>query len=335
MGTQIGSLLTKKQITYDALNSKIIAIDAFNTLYQFLSSIRQRDGTPLTDSAGNPTSHLTGLFSRTCKLREANIKPVFIFDGTPPEMKKKTLLKRKESKENAAQNFEKAKEEGNIENMKKYAQATSRITPQIVEESKELLAYMGIPVVQAASEAEAQAATMLLKGDVDMVGSQDYDSFLFGAEDVVRNLGNNGTKKNPNKTPEHISLSTSLNNLELTQEQLIDVAICIGTDFNEGIHRIGPKTALKLIKKHQTINNIIERENMDIRANVPVEEIQNFFMRPPVSSDYTLKWVKPNASKLSQLLITERDFGEKLVNKNIEILTNATENNQQATLFDW
>jgi flap endonuclease-1 len=341
MGTQIGTLLTKNPITYEELSGKVIAIDAYNTIYQFLSAIRQRDGSMLMDSSGNPVSHLTGLFSRTSRLREANIKPVFVFDGKPPEMKKETLEKRKECKENAALNYEIAKDEGNLEDMKKYAQATSRITPQILAESKKLLKLMGIPWMQAESEAEAQASYMVSRGDVDFVGSQDYDVFLFGAENVIRNLGSTGKRKLPGqkkyvtKTPEHISLSSSLEELELSRKQLIDLAICIGTDFNEGMHRVGAKTALKLIKKHGDIETLIREEDRDIRACAPLEEIREFFMNPPVTVDYSFKWKKPDSDSLFDYLVNDRDFSEKQVLKNVHVLEEQTASECQSCLGDW
>ncbi len=341
MGTQIGALLTKTSITYEELSGKVIAIDAYNTIYQFLSAIRQRDGSLLTDSNGNPTSHLTGLFSRTSKLRDANIKPVFIFDGKPPEMKRETLEKRKESKESAARKYELAKDEGNIEDMKKFAQGTSRITPQILDESKKLLDLMGIPHIQAESEAEAQAAFMTSCGDADLVGSQDYDVFLFGAKDVIRNLGSTGKRKVPGKkkyvvkTPEHISLTGSLEQLDISREQLIDLAICIGTDFNEGIHHVGAKTALKLIRKHENIDTIIKKENKDIRACTCVEEIREFFLNPPVTNDYDLKWKKPKSDELFEFLVTERGFSEKQVVGNSKILEDRVSGECQSCLGQW
>ena len=200
---------------------------------------------------------------------------------------------------------------------------------------------MGIPCVQAESEAEAQAAFMTSRGDADLVGSQDYDSFLFGAENVVRNLGSTGKRKVPgkaayvSKTPEHISLTDSLKQLEITREQLIDVAICIGTDFNEGIQRVGPKTALKLILKHGDINSMLREENKDIGACVALEEIRDFFMNPPVTKDYTLKWKKPKSDALFDFLVEERGFSEKQVIKNIETLENRASSECQSSLGEW
>jgi len=341
MGTQIGSLLTKNPVTYEDLADKIIAIDAYNTIYQFLSAIRQKDGSLLTDNSGNPTSHLTGMFLRTCKLRDANIKPFFIFDGKPPQMKARTLEKRKECKELAARNYEIAREKGDLEGMKKFAQRTSCITPQILEDAKKLLELMGIPWIQAESEAEAQAAFMTSRGDADLVGSQDYDAFLFGAKDVVRNLGSTGKRKVPGKEayvqkhPEHISLADSLEHLKITHEQLIDVAICIGTDFNEGIHRVGPKTALELIHRHSNINTLLREEKKKIDPCVSVEEIRDFFMNPPVTTDYILRWKKPRSKGLFEFLVEERGFSEKQVVKNTVILDNKARGESQSRLGDW
>jgi flap endonuclease-1 len=195
--------------------------------------------------------------------------------------------------------------------------------------------------MQAESEAEAQASYMVSRGDVDYVGSQDYDVFLFGAENVIRNLGSTGKRKLPGqkkyvtKTPEHISLSASLEELELSREQLIDLAICIGTDFNEGMHRVGAKTALKLIKKHGDIETLIREEDKDIRACAPLEEIREFFMNPPVTEDYSFKWKKPDSDSLFDYLVNDRDFSENQVLKNIQVLEERAVSECQSCLGDW
>jgi len=93
MGTAIGNLLEKEEIDLDFLQSRVVAVDSFNILYQFLSVIRGMDGSPLKDQKGRVTSHLTGLFYRTINLLERDIKPVFVFDGKPPELKSKTREK--------------------------------------------------------------------------------------------------------------------------------------------------------------------------------------------------------------------------------------------------
>jgi len=250
MGVQLGDLVAKHEIDYDALKSRTIALDAYNTLYQFLAAIRQPDGTPLMDRQGRITSHLSGLFYRTIRMVEKGVRPVYVFDGKPPELKEKTLEKRKEVREKARERWEKALAEGNVEEARKYGQASTRLTAEMVVDAKELLDAMGIPYVQAPSEGEAQAAYMAAKGDVWASGSQDYDSLLFGAPRLVRNLAIEGRRKLPGKDvyvpihPELIVLGDVLEQLGIDRRKLIWIGILIGTDFNEKVPGVGPKRAL-------------------------------------------------------------------------------------------
>ncbi|MDI3485520.1 MAG: flap endonuclease, partial [Methanolobus sp.] len=257
MGVDIGDLLQRRTIEVSDLSLNTVAIDAFNTLYQFLSIIRQRDGTPLKDSQGNVTSHLSGILYRMTNIVEAGVKPVFVFDGKPPEFKSSTIQKRTEVRENAKAKWAEAKEKGLAEEAYKYAQASAKVDATIVEDSKKLLAAMGIPYVDAPSEGEAQAAYMVKKGDADRIASQDYDSLLFGSPKVVRNLTVSGK---------------------------------VGTDYNDGIEGVGPKTALKLVKEHGNIERILQEKGLEIEN---LDGIKEFFKSPPVTNDYSLKWNKP------------------------------------------
>ncbi|HEY9247084.1 MAG TPA: flap structure-specific endonuclease, partial [Candidatus Methanoperedens sp.] len=187
MGVDLGDLFEKKEIEISELKGKVIAIDAFNALYQFLSIIRQRDGTPLMDSHGEITSHLSGFLYRTTNLVEEGIKPVFVFDGEPPSFKAATIEERKKIRALAMEKWEEAKALGS-EDVLKFAQASSQIKGNMIEDAKRLLGFMGFPVVQAPSEGEAQASFMVQNNDAYAVGSQDYDALLFGAPVVVRNL---------------------------------------------------------------------------------------------------------------------------------------------------
>lgn len=338
MGADIGDLLEKRTVELSDLSHKVVAIDAYNILYQFLSIIRQRDGTPLTDSHGNITSHLSGILYRITNLVESGIKPVFVFDGKPPEMKFKTLGKRKDVRDNAQEKWDEAKEKGLAEEAFKYAQASSKVNPEIVNDAKCLLDYMGIPYVQAPSEGEAQAAYMVQKGDADLVGSQDYDAMLFGAPDVVRNLTITGKRKMPRKNiyvdvkPEIINLEESLQALGVKREQLIDIAICIGTDFNTGLDGIGPKKAIKLIKKHENIEVALDDIDKSIEN---LDEMKEFFIHPPVTDEYTLEWKNPNKDKLIEFLCGEHDFSEERVSKAADRLDAASGSRQQKTLDKW
>lgn len=337
MGTDIGDLLQKKKVGLSDLTNRVVAIDAFNTLHQFLSIIRQRDGSPLQDSSGRVTSHLSGLLYRTTSLVEAGIRPVYVFDGKPPELKARTLNKRKQVRESAREKWEDAKEEGDLDAAYKYAQASAKVDSQIVEDAKYLLSAMGIPYVQAPSEGEAQAAYMVLKKDADFVVSQDYDAFLFGAPAVIRNLAITGKRKLPGKNtyvevePELINLEESLKNLEINRQQLIDIAICIGTDFNKGLERVGPKTALKLVKKHGDISGVLREKEVEIES---LEQIRELFSRPPATDEYELKWKKPDHEIMVEFLCEKHGFSRDRVEKACERLKEASGGRQQ-TLDQW
>ena len=188
MGTNLKDLIEFKEITFDELKNKIVVIDTFNMLYQFLSNIRQRDGSLLKDSKGNVTSHLTGLLGRTIKFLEMGLKPAFVFDGVPPKLKQQERKRRKELKQVAKIQYNQAKAKGNIEDMKKYASRTSRLTTEMINEAKDLVNALGCPVIQAPSEGEAQAAYIVNQGEAFAVVSEDYDSLLYGAKRILKNL---------------------------------------------------------------------------------------------------------------------------------------------------
>lgn len=335
MGTDIGDILKKKSIELNTLSHKIIAIDAYNTLYQFLSIIRQNDGTPLKDSKGNITSHMSGILYRMSKLVEHGIKPVFIFDGKPPQLKEDTIKKRNLKREEAKTKWIEAKEKG-LPEAYLHAQASSKITTQIIADSQKLLEAMGIPWIQAPSEAEAQAAYMVKSGKADYVASQDYDSFLFGAPVVIRNLTLTGKRKLPKKNvyvdvkPELINLQESLLELDISYQQLVDIGICVGTDFNPGLTKIGSKRALKLIKEHENIENLLSEINQDIDK---LEQIKQFFLYPPVSTNCEIYWNKPDVNKIIKLLCEEHDFSKERVLKACEKLNFSS--HTQKTLDTW
>lgn len=314
MGINIRELLDPKGTSLEALSGKIVAVDAYNTLYQFLSIIRQPDGTPLTDSSGRTTSHLSGLIYRTTNLLEKGIKPVFVFDGKPSELKAKVLEVRSERRAEAKRKWEEAKVLFPEEAFK-FAQASTRIDATIVEEAKRLLAYLGIPCVQAQSEGEAQAAYMNRKGDAEFVSSQDYDSLLFGAPVTIRNLSAPRKKAKL----EVIELKELEERHGITREELVDIAILVGTDFNPGIKGIGVKKAQKLIKKHHSIEKVIDEAA--IGTNVGIENyelVRNIFLNPDVNKSYELKWGTPEEGKVKEFLCKEHDFSEERVSKALE-----------------
>ncbi len=324
MGVNLRDLVPKTVVKLEDLGGKIMAIDAYNALYQFLAIIRQPDGTPLKDNSGRVTSHLSGLLYRTSNLVEMGIKPVYVFDGTPPALKEIEIQRRVAVKKEAQVRYERAISEGKIEEARVYAQATSHLKDYMAEDSKKLLKLMGIPWVQAPSEGEAQAAYITKRGDADYCASQDYDSLLFGAPKLIRNVTISGRRKLPSKNiyveviPEVVELQQALAECGITHEQLVDVGILIGTDFNpEGIEGLGPKTALKLIKEHGTLEKALPHVK---NAEFPTEprRIREIFLKPAVSDNYRLEWLEPNVENVVNFICRERDFSEERVRKTLE-----------------
>lgn len=338
MGVDISSLVEAKEIELIELSGRAIAIDAFNILYQFLSIIRDRmTGEPLRDSKGRVTSHLSGLLYRNSNLLEVGIKPVFVFDGKPPEFKQSTIEARAERKKDAEKKWKEAVERG--ERAITYAQAASKLTDEMVERSKRLLDYMGIPWVQAPSEGEIQCAFMCRCGDVWASGSQDFDSLLAGSPRLVRNLSITGRRKIPKKElyvqvkPELIELNKMLDTLGITKEQLIVVGILIGTDYSSGVKGVGPKTALKIVKEHKTLDNVLESVAWD--SDVQAEKIYDFFLNPPATEKYDIAWKEPDADKLKEFMVGEHDFSSERMGKVIERLQNAWTKGRQSSLSGW
>ena len=292
MGVNLSPITEAREIELSELRGKTVAVDAYNTIFQFLSIIRQPDGKPLMDDQGNVTSHLSGILYRTSNLIEAGIEPVFVFDGKPSELKSGTIEERVSRREKAKIEYEQALAEGDLKKAFSKAQQTSRMTPEILESSKELLKLLGIPVVQAPSDGEAQAAYMCSKGSVHAAASQDFDSILFGAPLLVRNLTISGRRKVPGKSiyrdvkTEIIDTESMLENLGLTREQLVDVCILIGTDFNPGISGIGPKKGLKLIQKHGDLEHALP----EIGQKIPeYQDVRDIFLNGPHNDDYSVK----------------------------------------------
>jgi flap endonuclease-1 len=342
MGVNLGDLVPKTTVDLKNLGGKKVAIDAYNALYQFLAIIRQPDGTPLKDHTGRITSHLSGLFYRTCNLLEMGIKVVYVFDGIPPALKEVEIKRRSKVKDEASKKYEKALSEGKTEEARMYAQMTSRLKDYMTEDSKRLLRHMGVPWVQAPSEGEAQAAHLVKKEDADYCASQDYDSLLFGTPFLLRNLTISGRRKLPRKKvyieviPETIEMQKVLKELEITHEQLVDIGILIGTDFNpDGVKGTGPKTALKLIKEHGSLEEALPAIKEAVFPVKP-KRIREVFLRPQVTDSYEIVWEEPEIEEVVGFLCGERDFSEDRVRKALrKTIEGIKEAETRTTLEAW
>ncbi len=338
MGLDLGDVVTAIPRRIENFRGKAVAIDAFNTLYQFLAIIRQPDGTPLMDSRGRVTSHLSGLIYRTSNLVQMGVGPVFVFDGQPPKLKTRTIKARAVVKERAQREWREALEEGDMAKARSKAMQTSRLTEEMVGQSKRLIGLMGLPSVQAPGEGEAQASAMAAKGDVFAAASQDYDSLLFGAPELIRNLTVTGRRKLPRKNvyvdvePEQIALGTTLSNLGVTRQQLVDMGILIGTDFNEGVRGVGPKKALALVKECGTLEKALMKLDVQIEN---AEEIRGMFLSPQMTSEYSLRWSEPDVEGIKGMLCGEHGFSGERVSAALEKMAEAGKMRKQRSLDQW
>jgi len=332
MGVALRDIIAEYKVPlgWEALPG-IAAVDAHNALYQFLSIIRQPDGTPLMDTKGRVTSHLSGILFRNANFLERGIRPVYVFDGPPPDFKQKTIEERRNARAQAGERWEEALARGDTEEAYKQARSSSKVDRDVIETSKKLLSLMGIPCIDAPSEGEAQATYMVMHGDASYVVSQDYDTLLFGVPMLVRNLTISGKRKIHGRSvmlnPEKVALAEVLKGLGITRELLIQIAVLIGNDFNPGVKGIGPKTGLKLVKEGSFEKTMREKE-----PDFDPGPVIDFFLNPPVTSEYNLAWHPPDTVKIEEMLCGQYNFSVERVRKALEGIAGKA---GQKTLDKW
>ncbi|KAJ3679600.1 hypothetical protein LUZ60_017611 [Juncus effusus] len=322
-----------KEQKFESYFGRKIAVDASMSIYQFLIVVGRTGMETLTNEAGEVTSHLQGMFNRTIRLLEAGIKPVYVFDGQPPDLKKQELAKRYSKREDATKDLSAAVEEGDQEAIEKFSKRTVKVTKQHNEDCKRLLRLMGVPVIEAPCEAEAQCACLCKEDKVYAVASEDMDSLTFGAPKFLRHLMDPSSKKIPVM---EFEVSKVLEELELTMDQFIDFCILCGCDYCDSIKGIGGQTALKLIKQHGCIETILENINKDryqIPENWPYEEARRLFKEPNVTLDVPeLKWTPPDEEGIVNFLVNENGFNQDRVTKAIEKIKAAKNKSSQGRL---
>jgi len=337
LGVNLTPIVEKRVVTLEYLRGRSFAVDSFVVLHQFLALIRTRDGQPLMDSRGRTTSHLVGLAFRATRLvADYGMRLVFVFDGSPPQLKRVEIEKRRVVRERFEEEYREAVAAGDYKAAMSKAVMTGRLTGEGIADAKRLLDLLGIPWVQAPSEGEAQAAYMAARGDVWASNSQDYDSLLFGAPRLVRYITIQGEEWLPSKgrarklQPEIIELENLLDTLQLSRGQLIDLGILIGTDFNPGISGIGPKTALKLLRKHGRLEDL-PPEIRD-RLTPDIDTIRDLYLHPPATDNYTLEEKPVQEEELIRFLCDERSFSRERVET---VITRMRMARGQRSLKDW
>lgn len=337
MGVKLPGILPVKTIAWEDLSGKKIGVDTSSSLYQFLSSIRQPNGTPLMDSEGNVTSHLQGLFSRTLNLMNKGLRLCFIFDGIPPTLKQYEREQREHRKRLAEDKLKKAMQEEDIDSMGKYSKQTSRLTSQMINESKELIKAMGLPVIQSPQESDAQGAFMTERGDLFAFASSDADCLLHGCPKTIVNLTLAEKRKLPGGNfiyikPQLIELDDVLKHLKINQDQLIVMGILTGTDYNpKGIPGIGPKKALLLVQQNKNFEKLFSQLNPDFDW----KKIYAIFKSMPIMKNYQLKWEEMDEEKVLRLLVDKHEFNEERIRSLLNKNKQEQENKKQKSLTDF
>ncbi|SEO73629.1 flap endonuclease 1 [Halogranum amylolyticum] len=270
-------LAVVSDVSFDDLGGSVVAVDAHNWLYRYLTTTVKwtRDET-YTTGGGEEVANLVGLVQGLPKFFEHDITPIFVFDGGVTELKDDEVEARREQKEKAEKRLEEARERGDAVEAARLEARTQRLTAVIHETTRGLLDRLDVPYIEAPAEGEAQASYMARRGDADYVGSEDYDTLLFGAPLTLRQLTSKGD-------PELMDLEATLERHDITYEQLVDVAILVGTDFNPGITGIGPKTALKAVKEHGDLWGVLDARDLHVDH---ADRIRQLFLDPPVTDDY-------------------------------------------------
>ncbi|KAH9304718.1 hypothetical protein KI387_009122, partial [Taxus chinensis] len=306
-----------KEEKLDSYKGKRIAIDVGRSIYKFLIVVGSNEYGTLTNQFGEVTSHLQGMFYRTARLLEAGMMPVFVFDGEPPDLKKDLMTRfprREESMDYAVQGIKPDVKT----DIAKYNKQTVKVTKRHNEDCKNLLTLMGVPVVQAPCEAEAECASLCKVGKVDAVSSDDTDSLVFGAPRFLRHLTESPSRK---IAIMDIELSKVLEELNLTMDQFVDMCIFSGCSYCDSIGGIGPQTSLKLIREHGSIEKILENIDKD-RFQIPVHwpylRARRLFKEPqitPLEYQPKLQWSTPDKEGLKKFLVDENGFSYERVMK--------------------
>jgi len=323
MGVNLTPIVSRHILSLKELTGKSLAVDGNNALHQFLSITRKPDGSPFTDPHGNITSHLIGLMFRSSRLMsEYAMRLIFVFDGEPPALKRPEIERRRAIRDRAEKELAEALKRKDMQTAFSKAVMTGRLTKEMISDAKQLLYLLGIPCVQAPSEAEAQAAYMTAQGHVWAANSQDYDSLLFGTPRLVRYVTIQGREYLPSRgmarrlEPELIEAEDVLASLSVSREQLIDIAILVGTDFNKGVRGVGPKTALKLMREYGSIENLPEGIRRKVSENC--EEIRRIFLNPPVTSSFSTVFHPVREGELYDFLCRQRGFSRNRVDTVVE-----------------
>ena len=275
--SDLRDLAVIETVPFDGLGGTVVGVDAHNWLYRYLTTtVRWTNDDAYTTADGTEVANLIGVVQGLPKFFEHDVTPVFVFDGGPSELKRAEIEERREARAEREERLEDARERGDAVEAARLDSQTQRLTDVIHRTTRELLRRLDVPIVEAAAEGEAQAAHMARQGAIDCAGTEDYDALLFGAPVTLRQLTSKGN-------PERMGFQATLDRHDLTWEQLVDVGILCGTDFNEGVTGVGPKTAVKAVKEHGDLWGVLEARDAYVEN---ADVVRTLFLNPTVDDDY-------------------------------------------------
>lgn len=304
-------------IAFEDLRGRTMAIDAHNWLYRYLTiTVRFTDSRAYTTEDGVEVANLIGILQGVAKLLEGSIRPVFVFDGEPSVLKADEIERRREEREAREAEMERAVERGDAIEAARLDSQSQRLTDTIQSTSRALLDRLDVPHLDAPAEGEAQAATLAADGVVDCVGTEDYDALLFGAPTTIRKLTSSGD-------PERMDLEATLAELGLSREQLVDAAILVGTDYNDGLTGFGPKTAIDAVHEHGDLWGVLEAEGTTIPR---ADRIRELFLSPTVDREYAQPpgFPTPDLDRVRAYVVDEWGVEPDAIDRPLERIEEAT-----------
>jgi flap endonuclease-1 len=290
-------LATIEDVSFEGLEGSVVAVDAHNWLYRYLTTTVKWTGDDVyTTVDGREVANLVGVVQGLPTFFEHDLTPVFVFDGAVVDLKDDEVRERRAQRERAEAKLEAARERGDELAVARLESRTQRLTDHIVDTTLDLFDLLDVPVVEAPAEGEAQAAYMARRGDADYVGTEDYDALLLGAPLTLRQLTSKGD-------PERMDFEATLAAHDLTWEGLVDAAILIGTDFNDGIDGVGPKTAVDLVREHGDLFAALSA----LEETIPhADRIRAMFLDPTVTDDYDYDLdVEPDVEAATAYVVAE------------------------------
>jgi len=303
-------LAVLEDVTFADVSGSVVAVDAHNWLYRYLTTtVRFTNDAAYTTASGEEVANLVGIVQGLPKFFEHDLTPVFVFDGAVTDLKDDEIEQRRSAREKREEKLDAALERGDQVAAARLESQTQRLTPTILETTRGLLDRLDVPIVEAPAEGEGQAAYMARQGDVDYAGTEDYDALLFGTPFTLRQITSSGD-------PELMDFEATLDSLELTWEQLVDAAILIGTDFNDGIDGVGPKTAVKLVDEHGDLWGALEARDEHIDH---ADRIRDLFLDPDVTTDYDLDLdLEPDMDAATAYVTEEWEVDDSEVERGFE-----------------